>query len=148
MRYSMLETKIPLKKFKTLMDTKIPSKNWEINEGAVYGYMIETNKFVLGVKIAPRSFRNFISEELIGYIEDDGRVYYRFQRTAISVVATCIVPLFTTLICLVWGCIIAKMYETSLCLLITLPLFLCNFIRPLKSRRYLEFLLNEIVKRD
>ena len=95
MKYITIETKIAPQKLKIIFDRKVPAKFWELDNYQIYGYM-NSNKFILGVRLPPRSIKNLFNDELSGYVEDDGTLHYRFQRTFLSAAVTCIIPLLIT----------------------------------------------------
>ena len=147
MKYITIETKIAPQKLKIIFDRKVPAKFWELDNYQIYGYM-NSNKFILGVRLPPRSIKNLFNDELSGYVEDDGTLHYRFQRTFLSAAVTCIIPLLITAICLVVGCLIFKTYEMAIGLPVALLLFVCNFIRLSHSRRDLENFLLDLVEQE
>ncbi len=147
MKFITTETKISPQNLKMIFDRKVSAKFWELDNYQIYGYM-NNNKFILGVKLPLRSIKQLFNDELSGYVEDNGTVHYRFQRTFLSAAVTCIIPLLITAICLVVGCLILKTYEMAIGLPVALLLFACNFIRLSHNRHSLENFLISLTKQE
>jgi len=147
MKFTTIESKTSPQELKAIFDRKVPKKFWEIDNDQIYGYMND-NRFILGVKLHSRSVKQLFNDELSGYVEDDGTVRYRFQRTFLSVAATCIVPLLIVAICLVFGCLILQTYGMLIGLPAALLLFSCNFVRLSRNRRDLENFLINLIKNE
>ena len=147
MKFTTIESKTSPQELKAIFDRKVPRKFWEIDNDQIYGYMND-NRFILGVKLHSRSVKQLFNDELSGYVEDDGTVHYRFQRTFLSVAATRIVPLLIVAICLVFGCLILQTYGMLIGLPAALLLFSCNFVRLSRNRRDLENFLINLIKKE
>ena len=65
MKFTTIESKTSPQELKAIFDRKVPAKFWELDNYQIYGYMND-NRFILGVKLPPRSIKSLFNDELSG----------------------------------------------------------------------------------